>query len=109
MNWMTFIMMAFVCASFAACGSSDDDNDNDNGSSYSTSNPLVGVWKAKLKESQGKGNMFLEFKANGSGREYYDQYDAVEKFNYVVIAYSNELKKGVVRITLSDGQSIFLI
>ena len=48
--------------------------------------------------------MFLEFKANGSGREYYDQYDAVEKFNYVVIAYSNELKKGVVRITLSDGQ-----
>ena len=46
LNWLTVMLMAFVCVGFAACGGDDDDN-----GSSAQSNVLVGKWEGSHSES----------------------------------------------------------
>jgi len=57
----TTLLMVALCLNFTACGDDDDDD-----------NPIVGTWL----NSSGNVTMTWTFKANGTGVEKYDDYEA---------------------------------
>lgn len=62
LNWMTIVLMAFVCVSFVACG---DDDDDAGGGTAQVPSELIGEW---YKTSGANSySMVFKFNANKTG------------------------------------------
>lgn len=74
LNWMTIVLMAFVCASFVACGGSDDNNDATGDTTTGTGigdNSFIGTWRKYSSSNPSElKNVIWVFEAGGKMYEH---------------------------------------
>ena len=112
-GWMTIALMAFVCASFVACGGGSDD---DAGGGVNAS-PLVGTWNltesGSNSDSSWQGSDTFVFNADGTGtytsvgwtsyRQQKYNYNIKESFNYSAVMSSSNA--GILTVVFTSTES----